>query len=223
MSSLHRRAGLLRYAALQFVVLVAAAMVLYPGGTWFDPAATRYELARNFLSDLGATHVFSGRANYTSAALFAIALATLGGALVAFAWAWRAYALELGRSGAAGIASALFGTGSGVAFVGVAVAPIDRVLVLHNSLVTAAFGLLLGYAASLTLLMWRARVGRLVVNASYVALVCAYFVLVVVGLQSGTEHGFAILVVGQKLIVCASMLHILYVTSATRRALANLP
>jgi hypothetical protein len=48
MTNAYRRAGLLRYAALQLIVLVVIAMVAYPGGTWLDPAASRYELTTNF-------------------------------------------------------------------------------------------------------------------------------------------------------------------------------
>src|SRR5262249_11827065 len=73
-------ATFLRYAALQFLVLVPSAMALYAGGTWFDPLTTRYQFTHNFLSDLGMTHSFSGQSNYVSSAMFAIALATLGAA-----------------------------------------------------------------------------------------------------------------------------------------------
>src|SRR5262249_2100887 len=86
---MYRRAGWLQIAAIQFVVLTGCAMVAYAGGTWSDPTTTHYELTRNFLSDLGMTHSFAGHANYLASVLFALALASLGAALIAFAWTWR--------------------------------------------------------------------------------------------------------------------------------------
>ena len=148
-----RRAGWLRYAAIQFVVLVAIAMVAYPGGTWLDPTSARYQLAHNFLSDLGATRALSGRTSYLSAALFALALATLGSALVAFAPTWRGFAFARGRARAFGIASTVLGCAGGAAFVGVAASPIDLALRAHNAFVVAGFALLACYAACLAIVM----------------------------------------------------------------------
>jgi hypothetical protein len=219
--SAYRRAGFLRYAAIQLVVLTAYAMALYAGGTWFDPATAHYQLAHNFLSDLGATRAFSGRANYASAIPFAIALLTIGAALVAFAWSWREFAFGRERARVAGIASAWLGTASGAAFAGIALAPIDHVLRLHNDLVLAAFGALLAYVACLTLVMWRNGVGRLAANVAYLALVCGYVGLVVIGPRLGTEHGLVAQVIGQKIIVYGSMGYVVYLTTITRRAVTG--
>lgn len=216
----YRRAGILRYAAIQFVVLTAIAMALYPGGTWFDPLTTRYELTHNFLSDLGATHTFSGHANYRSLAAFALALVSVGAALIAFAWSWREIAARDKARGVA-FASALLGTGSGAAFAGIACTPIDRALDVHNTLVVAAFGLLLAYVAALTIVMWRNAIGQLAINAMYVALVAGYVGLVLLGPRLGTEHGFFVQVIGQKIIVYVSMVHVIYLTTSIRRALST--
>src|ERR1051325_89051 len=208
-----KRARFLRYAAIQFVVLVGAAMFAYAGGTWWDPATPHYQLAHNFLSDLGATHSFAGRTNYISAVLFGIALATLGIALVVFAWAWRACWFKLGRARGAGVASAVVGPARGAAFTGIAFAPIDRALAIHNDLVIAAFGLLLGYVACLTVLLWCNRVGRLALNIAYLALVTGYVGLILLGPRLDTEHGFMIQVVGQKIVAAGSMVHIFYLST----------
>ena len=71
-----KRAWFLRYAALQFVVLTAVAMHFYADG---------YHFTTNFFSELGMTTTWWGRPNHVSAALFSIALATLGIAFIAFA------------------------------------------------------------------------------------------------------------------------------------------
>ena len=77
----------------------------------------------------------------------------------------------------------------------------------------AAFGLLLGYVACLTLLLWHNRVGRLALNIAYLALVAGYVALVVLGPRMNTEHGFTTQVIGQKVVAAGSMLHIFYLST----------
>ena len=227
LASARRRAGLLRYAALQFVVLVTLAMQAYPGGKLLDRGAPGYDLFGNFLSDLGATRAWSGHSNLTAAVLFAIALGTVGLALAAFAGAWSAFAFARGRARAAGIASRVFGTAAGAAFVGVACAPVNLALDLHNTLVVAAFVSLLGYAATLTYAFARNGAPRawLVASAAYLALMGAYVAVVVIAVRTGVTHprGLWLLVASQKAIVAASMIYVVYLTSAARDQLARRP
>jgi len=216
----YRRAGFLRYAAIQFVVLTGCAMIAYAGGTWFDPATPHYHFTGNFLSDLGMTHALSGRANYVSSALFFVALATTGVALIVFAWSWRHFAFAHGRAQIAGYASAVIGTLSGLCFVGVAVTPWDLALTPHNTFVIAAFGLLMVYVAAMTALMWRNGISgiRLVANCLYLAVIIGYVVLVLRGPRFNTEHGHMVQVVGQKIVAYVSMIHIIFLTTSIRRA-----
>lgn len=55
-------AALLGSIAL-FLVLYATAIVLYPGGTWFDRSAPGYDLLRNFVCDLTQPIALNGQAN----------------------------------------------------------------------------------------------------------------------------------------------------------------
>jgi hypothetical protein len=217
-SALRWRARLLRYAAIQFLVLVPAAMALYAGGNYWDATAPDYGVTRNFLSDLGMTHTWAGRSNYASAALFSIALATVGAALVPFAWSWRQFAFEHGRARFAGRASAALGTASGVAFAGIACTPFDVFLNAHNTFVFVAFTMLLGYVVALAVVMGRngATRGQTAVNAAYVVLVLGYVALIFFGPRLHTEHGFRVQVIGQKLVALGSMLHAIYLTTSLR-------
>lgn len=219
MTAAYRTAGALRYAALQFLVLSTCAMVAYAGGTWFDGGATRYQFTENFLSDLGMTHAFSGRSNYVSCVLFAIALASLGATLIAFAWTWRGFAFGHRRAVVAGYVSAVLGTASGLCFVGVAVTPFDLVLIPHLVFVIAAFALLMLYVAAITLVMWRnGTTGwRLVANLAYLVLVAGYVALVLCGPRLSTPFGHAVQVLGQKVIAYGSMGFVIYFATSTRR------
>ncbi|HEY4238320.1 MAG TPA: hypothetical protein VGM88_00815 [Kofleriaceae bacterium] len=214
-----RRAGLLRYAAVQFVVLVGAAMALFAGGNAFARDERRYELTGNFLSDLGMTRAWSGRPNAASSILFGIALASLGGGLVSFAWSWR----ELGtRARPAGIASAFLGTASGLCFVGIAVTPFDLALDLHNGFVFGAFGLLLGYVVALCIYMWRndATAAQKAANLAFVALVLSYVILIFFGPRLSTHRGWQTQIVGQKLVAFGSVIYVVTMTTLLRRQLA---
>ena len=219
-ATVFRRAGLLRYAAIQFFVLIGLAMALYAGGTYWNPEAPCYELTHNFLSDLGMTHAWSGRASYASSALFFVALATVGVSLVMFAATWRQFAHAHGRSTFAGRASAALGTASGLAFVGVACTPFDLALLWHNGFVLAAFGLLLGYVIALTIVMATngASLVQNALNVAYVALVIGYVALIFFGPHLNTPDGHQIQVIGQKIIAAGSMLHVIGMTTLLRRA-----
>ena len=216
----YRTAGLLRYAAIQFVVLTALAMVLYAGGTWFDPTTAHYHFTDNFLSDLGMTHAFSGRANYASSIVFLVALTSIGAALIAFVWRWKEFAFDRRRAALAGHAAAVLGTLSGLAFIGVAVTPFDLALRAHNTLVIAAFGLLMLFVAAITIAMWRngLPVGA---NLAYLACVLGYVALVLRGPHMWTPHGHTVQVIGQKAIAYASMLHVIYLTTTIRRSIGT--
>ncbi len=217
----YRLAGVLRYAALQFIVLSIGAMAAYAGGSWWVPERSGYRFAGNFLSDLGMTRAFSGRTNYVSCGLFAVALATVGIALIAFVWKWREVAGTRGRARWAGHTSAVVGTLSGLAFIGVALTPFDKALDAHNTFVLAAFSLLPLYVATFTYLMWRNGIerSRVAVNVGYLVLVAGYMVLVLFGPRLDTMNGFTTQVIGQKVIAYGSMLHVLYLAATTRKAL----
>ncbi len=219
MDVVFRRAGVLRYAAIQFLVLVAAAMAVYGGGNPWDPGASRYELTNNFLSDLGMTRAWSGRASYASSALFFVALATVGVGLILFASTWRRFAHTRGRATFAGRASAALGTATGLAFVGVACTPFDLALVWHNAFVLAAFGMLLGYVISLAIVMARngASAVQNALNVVYVVLVLGYVALIFFGPRLTSPRGHQIQVIGQKIIVVGSMLHVICLTTLLRR------
>jgi len=204
------RATLLLYAGLQFIALIAVAMALWPPG---------YSQSDNFLSELGITEYRA------SAALFSIALGSLGLAFVAFAGAWRAFAFDKRRARAVGIAAEIFGMLSGAAFVAVAATPVDVSMRFHNTFVVSAFGLLLGYAACMAIVIWRNGSSRaqLATSVLYCAVVAAYACVVFYGASQGiaSERGRWILVVSQKAMAGASIAYLVYVTITTRRRLAS--
>jgi hypothetical protein len=204
-----RSTAFLLFAALQFVVLTAVAMQLYPD----------YRSGDHFLSVLGATRTWTGVPNHEAAVVFAIAVATLGAAMIVFAAAWRDYAFERDRAHGLGVASQLCGTLSGLAFIGVAFTPIDRALDLHNALVVGAFVLLFAFAACTTVLWWRNGAPHAAIGggALYAVMLVIYFA--VAGWAAATDlyAHLGVLVIGQKIVVYASMAYIVFVALTIRR------
>ena len=143
------RASLLIYSSVQFLLLAAIAMLVYPGGAVYELAAGRYLFFRNFFSDLGATSTPSGRPNLASHILFVIALGTVGIALILASSNWRVIAARRRIAQAAGWASQAFEIIAGLGFIGIAVTPWNLVLDAHNGFVRAAFSFLLAYGLSL--------------------------------------------------------------------------
>src|SRR5581483_11957121 len=113
------------------VLCGAAAVVLYPGGTRLDDTTSGYQMAGNFLSDLGRTAAYNGDANTAGAVLFALCIGEL---LIGFG-IFLAYAARLHRATpaqrwmrgalAAGVVVVLL-------FSGVALTPDDEFRRLHS-------------------------------------------------------------------------------------------
>ena len=203
-----RSTAFLLFAALQFVVLTSVAMRLYPD----------YRFGEHFLSVLGATRTWDGVANHQAAIVFAIAVATLGAAMIVFAASWRDYAFARGRARGLGVASQVCGTSSGLAFIGVAVTPIDRMLEMHNALVVGAFVLLFAFAACTTVLWWRNGAPHSAIGAGalYAAMLAIYLASAGWAATDLSAH-LGVLVVGQKIIVYVSMAYVVFLTLTIRR------
>ena len=92
------RALVLIYASVQFLLLTAIAMLVYPGGAVFEPNARCYLFFGNFFSDLGATITPSGLPNLASHVLFAIALGSVGLALILASANWKVIAARRRRN-----------------------------------------------------------------------------------------------------------------------------
>lgn len=109
-------------SAVLFAALSAAAMWAFPGGTEFDPSASRYRFWTNTFSDLGRMRTRGGVSNARSAALYHTALAGLGAGLLA---AWWALATLIPSQKRLGRAVRVCGIFSVLGTFGVALTPAD--------------------------------------------------------------------------------------------------
>jgi hypothetical protein len=204
-----RSTRFLLYAALQFVVLTAIGMQLYP----------HYRFSGHFFSDLGATVTWHGERN-VGAPLFVIALGTVGVAMIFFAAQWRTYAFARKRGFGIGLAMQVAGTLSGLAFLAVASTPVNVALNAHNTLVIAAFGLLLGFAIFGTTLWWMngAPTRVLVAGGLYVLVLVGFFASAGWVVRAGIFEHVRVLIVAQKIVVYASMAYVVFLTLTIQRA-----
>lgn len=201
------RAATLVYAGAQFLALTFIAMLVFPGGSKVDPQSAGYQFFDNFFSELGVTRTESGLPNVASRVLFAVALASVGLALIVFSGTWKVVAQNR-RARSVGFAAQLFVAIAGLGFIGNALTPWDTAYVAHNVFFGVAFGLLLAYVGCLTVVQVRNRWSRTLIasNVCYVIALAAYLLIVLVGPGVDSASGIEFQATAQKVIVYLSAL-----------------
>ena len=140
---------------VQFILLTSVAMLFYPGGTFRVPTTEGYLFFENFFSDLGRTQAHSGEPNWVSFGLFFVALSVAGVSFVLFFIALPGLFTGMKAAWCLSVAGSVIGVCSGLAFVGIAFAPMDLYRRAHGNFVSLAFCSLLPvvvlYAAAIFL------------------------------------------------------------------------
>ena len=188
-------------AAIVFLGLTIAAMLLYPGGRVGDPQSIGYSFFTNFFSDLGQTHTHSGATNTVSLALFCIGLVAVAYTIVVFFFAFSDLFPTGTISSRIARAAAWRSVVTAISFLGVAATSILACLVasLLERTILRRFALVYGIFAFVLV---------------------AYIGLITLGHAPGTAAGAAIQATGQKIIVYASVLTILAQAVIARASLA---
>lgn len=197
-------------AGTGFLLLTTVGMLIYPGGNEIDPAAEGYSLCLNFLSDLGATRSYGGEENLPALVLFVAGLGSAGLVLLSFGCATP----QLCRSGPVErwvmLPAAAFGLVAGASFVGIAATPWDVALRAHLLFVASAYLAAALFTVCLlilqTLQSWSP--AYWIANLVYLAILVAYAVLVYVQPADDATGALMVEVVGQKVVVYASVLNL---------------
>lgn len=213
-------------ASFNFLVLTCFAMLVYRGGAAWDHGAPHYLFWFNFFSDLGRLRGYNGLPNPLDASLFRFALAGLGLGTAVFFWSFGSL-FEGGLwTRVAAKFSALCGTVAGLGFLGVALTPMDLHESRHLNFVFLGFRSLFLAVLTLCPLMLRSsrfpRWHTLLFGGLPIAL-GAYVWLVTWGPSPWTRWGFAIQVAGQKFIVYATVVGLLWQACASLRSLQRGP
>jgi hypothetical protein len=124
-----------------FVAAMAVAIASYPGGSWTQPNASGFSLARNFWCDLLRAQAINGADNAVARRWATVAFGALGVALWPY-W-WLAASLLSGR---AGPLVARLGVTSAACLAAMAVFPSDSHRIVHG--IVALAGALLGMLAA---------------------------------------------------------------------------
>jgi len=195
----------------QFVVLTVIAMLIYPGGTKFDPDAPGYTFFHNFFSELGFTVTRGGIANPFAAPLFFIALTIAGLGLTFFfvvflQFFWKTVLLKT-----LSILGSVSGIVSGLAYVGIAFTPANLLPTMHLNFVLLAFRAFLPAVLfyMVAIFLNREYPNRFaVVFLIFSGLLAAYILLITRGPDVDTAQGVMIQATGQKIIVYAAIITI---------------
>jgi phage shock protein PspC (stress-responsive transcriptional regulator) len=195
-----------------FVILTAAAMFIYPGGTNTAKTTIGYSFTANFFSDLGLTIAHNGQANPVAAIMFLIALGSAGAALMLF---FVAFLQFFGRNTVRrtlSVLGTLFGLIAGACFIGVALTPANLFGEAHGNFVRGAFftfliAVVFYLIAVLITPNYPNRYAA--VFGVFAVLLGFYLILIFAGPESDTVEGLTIQVVGQKIIAYASIITVL--------------
>jgi hypothetical membrane protein len=194
-----------------FVLLTFTAMLTYTGGSVNDHSARGYSFTHNFLSNLGMLTSLSGRANWVSAGLFFVALATAGACLVVFFILFRRFFQRNRLQRILAWVGSLLGVLAGISFVGIAFTPADIARPAHTQFVLWAFRLFpLAVLFYLPVMFIDRKYPRIYawVFAAFALLLVGYYFLLTEGPSFSSPEGLVIQVVGQKVIAYASILSI---------------
>ncbi len=127
--------GAILLALVVFVGLEAAAMHLYPGGTWWDPAARGHRFWQNFLCDLEWRVALDGQPNALGARVAQAAMLVL---VSAFAPFWGIVPRLFVRARTRARAVRALGWTSVVGMAAVSLMPSERFGALHAVAVVVA-------------------------------------------------------------------------------------
>jgi len=115
---------------LLFILLNLIAMYLYPGNTYHNHLTNKYIFTQNFLSDLGRTHVFSGKINFFSSQLFNTSLIIAGIVFIMFYYNVKSILFLKNKKWLSYIGS-WFGILGGICLAGVGLTPANLYLSYH--------------------------------------------------------------------------------------------
>lgn len=200
-------------ACLTFVVVSVLAMLTYAGGTNADPANPGYAFFTNFFSDLGRTIAYNNQPNTVSMYLFSGSLTVAGLGLALFFVSFARFFPTPRWAQILSIVGSLFGIVSAICFIGVAFTPSNVSGAAHNSSVRFAFGLFpIAVLCYIPIILKRDYYpNRYAISfIAFAVLLILYFALISLGPRTGTPEGLLIQATGQKVIVYASILSIMF-------------
>lgn len=203
----------------QFIVTTLVAMLIYPGGTEFDPGTENYRFLENTFSELGRVYDFEGNPKPTSRLLFTAAM-VLGGLGLALAHlAFPALFSEAPTNARRPAhAAAVFGGIIGIGFIGIGLFPTDTHFLGHLISVYLSFtGMIPTVALGAVALHRHPNAPRISrdVHLAFLAVLAAYVLLLWLGPARGTPTGNLIQVLGQKLIVYIGLALMSFQTAVT--------
>lgn len=148
---LARAPFLLALGGIQYLILSTIAMMLYPGGTKYDPATPGYLFWNNMISDMGRTIAHDGTPNAPSCILFICAMITLAVIFIPFYIALSECLKTSARAKRPATAAAILGIGTAVLLALAAAFPQDLFPLLHLRLAQFSF---VALAPSIIIYRW---------------------------------------------------------------------
>lgn len=214
--------ALIRVAIVWFIMCAGTSMLFYPGGTRLDPTTVGYSFTQNPFSELGRTVARNGEPNLVSATLFVLGLTPAGLGLCAFFVALLPLFSNCSRS-VRWVArlGCMAGIIAGVAYVGVALFPANRLPAEHVLAERTAFRSFLVASVLLGAVTAGATPFRFRASAawwSFGVLLLGFILIGIFGPSRRTEAGLVVQVVAQKAIVLSALVIVALQSYEAQRA-----
>ena len=126
------------FSLLLYFILIHIAMMFYPGGTRLDPNIQGYSFFSNFISDLGLTISYSGKANTISYLIFTITMIISGISSILFYIVIRDFFKTKNQKRLINLVS-LLGILIGISIIGAGLTPWNIYSELHDRFAEASF------------------------------------------------------------------------------------
>ena len=200
-----------------FICLQIIAMLVYPGGTYFDLESSQYSLTRNFLSDLGRYKSFSGENNFISCQLFNMSLIMAGGVFIIFYY--KVATLFALYNKLARLGSILGGLG-GFSLIAVGLTPSDLYFSLHVISAKFIFRFFLLTAIIFSWLIFKSKIINFQYAVGYIIFTILLLIYLIISefgpSPKSNELALTFQVISQKLILIVMILSVYWQTTGIK-------
>ncbi|MBL7012955.1 MAG: hypothetical protein ISR83_00915 [Candidatus Marinimicrobia bacterium] len=214
------------YGAIGFILFNMIAMVIYPGGTYQNPACESYVFSQNYFSDLGQTQTMDGTPNFYASFFFNNGLLIIGLLTCLFYFYLPMLFKQNPITYKIAIIASIIAITSGIAFSGIALTPSNLYLDAHMFFVHWAFRSYLITAILYIVAIYKSQEWENKYALLYIVFACILFGYVLI-LEFGPDgkdslYGLTFQVVSQKIIVISFVVSTIFISNGANEVYKNL-
>lgn len=198
-------------SVITFTALLFTSVILYTGGSPFEPLSHKYSFTQNFLSDLGREVTFRKQDNSPSRIFFSLSLAVIASGFAVLSVNSKKFHALRGKGKFAGTAAATSGIISSVFLISAGVTPWDTMFWAHVWSVNIAFLFIFLYVLFLAYAQLISGISKKYYLFNLFVAICitAQLLLLIFGPYYRTPEGLPVQVTAQKIVVVVFLANLL--------------